>query len=391
MEPGDLRTALDRTERYIERERFRGYDPYDALTSPIFRLPLLRSARLPRFGFQQVIKRLPFQTRPLFGIGKGYNPVTLALVLQGYVYRDEADGGGTAARSRTERIDHLVSELDRLASPGWSGLCWGYDFPWQSRYASYQAFHPTVVATGFVTNALYEAWSRSAVSRAGELVTGAVPFVRDDLYRTEEGGTFCWSYSPTDRQVVLNATAKGARLCAQAHAISPDDELTRMARATLRFVADHQAADGGWPYSLGDDRQWRDNFHTAYILDCLDEYARLSGDDTFAANVEAGLDYYLSNFFEDGVIPRYYDRSLYPVDATACAQSILTLVRFGRVEQAAEVAAWCLERMALPDGAFKYQIHRRYQNRIPYMRWSVAWMFLALSRLELALAAIPNR
>jgi hypothetical protein len=186
--------------------------------------------------------------------------------------------------------------------------------------------------------------------------------------------------------VVLNATAKGARLCAQAHAISSDDELTGLAHATLRFVADHQAADGGWPYSLGDDRQWRDNFHTGYILDCLDEYARLSGDDTFAANVEAGLDYYLSNFFEDGVIPRYYDRSLYPVDATACAQSILTLVRFGRVEQAAEVAAWCLDRMALPDGAFKYQIHRRFQNRIPYMRWSVAWMFLALSRLELALA-----
>ena len=175
MEPGDLRTALDRTERYIERERFRGYDPYDALTSPMFRMPVLRSARLPRFGFQQVIKRLPFQTRPLFGIGKGYNPVTLALVLQGYAYREEAAG----ERTRTERIDHLVSELDRLASPGWSGLCWGYDFPWQSRYASYQAFHPTVVATGFVTNALFEAWSRSGVSRAGELVTlGAEIFAR---------------------------------------------------------------------------------------------------------------------------------------------------------------------------------------------------------------------
>lgn len=388
MEPGDLRTALDRTERYIERERYLGYDPYDGLTSPMFRLPILRSARLPRFGFQQVIKRLPFQTRPLFGIGKGYNPVTLALVLQGYVYRDEAAGERGA---RTDRIDHLVSELGRLVSPGWAGRCWGYDFPWQSRYASYPAFHPTIVATGFVTNALFEAWSRSDVSRAGNLVTGAVPFVRDDLNRTEEGETFCWSYSPTDRQVVLNATAKGARLCAQSHAISPDDETIALARATLRFVTNHQAPDGGWPYSLGDDRQWRDNFHTGYILDCLNEYGRLSGDESFTANVEAGLEYYLSNFFEDSVIPRYYDRSLYPVDATACAQSILTLVRFGRVDQAADVAAWCVEHLSLPDGAFKYQICRRYENSIPYMRWSVAWMFLALSRLELALVAGRDR
>jgi hypothetical protein len=133
-------------------------------------------------------------------------------------------------------------------------------------------------------------------------------------------------------------------------------------------------------------RDWRDNFHTAYILDCLHEYERLSGDDSFAPNIDAGLNYYLANFFDGGVIPRYYDQSLYPVDATACAQSILTLVRFGRVEQAADVAAWCVEHLSLPDGAFKYQIHRRYENSIPYMRWSVAWMYLALSRLELSLA-----
>jgi len=388
MEIDRLRAALNRTERFIEAERYRGYDPYDGLTSPLFRLPVLRSARLPRFGFQQILKRLPFQTRSLFGIPKGYNPVTLALVLQAYVYREMTADGGRGGRG--ERVDRLVEELSRLVTPGWSGSCWGYDFPWEARYASNPAGHPTVVATGIVTNALFLAWQLLDVEAAGGLVTGAVPFVRDDLYRTPVGESFCWSYSPTDRQVVLNATAKGARLCVQAHRIAPDDELLDLARTTCTFVADQQAGDGGWPYALGDARSWRDNFHTGYVLDCLHEFGRLTGDDRFAPNVRAGFDYYLDRFFHRDVVPKYYDNGLYPIDATACAQSILTLIRFDQVERASGVADWCLKNMALPDGSFKYQIHRRSENRIPYMRWSVAWMFVALCRLELALTGADD-
>jgi hypothetical protein len=388
MEIDGLRAALDRTERFIEAEQYRGYDPYDGLTSPLFRLPVLRSARLPRFGFQQVLKRLPFQTRPLFGIPKGYNPVTLALVLQAYVYREMAAGG--TRDGRKERVGRLVDELSRLASPGWSGSCWGYDFPWEARYASNPAGHPTVVATGIVTNALFLAWHLLDIEAAGELVTGAVPFVRDDLYRTPVGDSFCWSYSPTDRQVVLNATAKGSRLCVQANRIAPDHELLDLSRTALTFVAGQQADDGGWPYAPGDARSWRDNFHTGYVLDCLHEFGRLTGEDRFAQNVRTGFDYYVDKFFHREFVPKYYDTGLYPIDATACAQSILTLIRFNMVERASGVAKWCLEKMALPDGAFKYQIHRRSENRIPYMRWSVAWMFVALSRLELALTGAAD-
>jgi hypothetical protein len=389
MEIADLRAALDRTERYIETERYRGYDPYDGLTSPVFRAPVLRSAHLPRFAFQQLLKRLPFQVRPLLGIHKGYNPVTLALVLQAYVYRDLASPDDRAARR--DRIDYLVAELARLATPGWSGSCWGYDFPWETRHITMPAAYPTIVATGIVTNALFEAWRLAGSAKAGILVTGAVPFITEDLRRTTVGETFCWSYSPADHTSVLNATAKGARLCVQANRIVPNGGLLDLARATLRFVADHQAGDGGWPYSVGGvNASWRDNFHTCYVLDCLNEFSRLTGDGSFALNVQNGLDYYLRNFFHLGVVPKYYDTRLYPIDATACAQSILTLTRFGRVEQAAAVAAWCLDHMSLPDGAFRYQIYRRYENRIPYMRWSVAWLFLALSRLELMLTSGAN-
>ena len=79
-----IEESLQRLVNYIESQNYRGYDPYDALKSPLFRLPILKSNKLIRFGAQQLVKRSPLNLRPLLGIPKGYNPVTLGLCIQGY-------------------------------------------------------------------------------------------------------------------------------------------------------------------------------------------------------------------------------------------------------------------------------------------------------------------
>jgi len=378
-----LRSSQNRTESHLHAEGYRGYDPYDALGSPLFRLPLLRSAHLPRWGAQQVLKRLPFQIRPLLGIRKGYNPVSLALILEGLGYRHQARGN--AGTKDGKDIRHLLTELQRLKSPGFSGNCWGYDFDWEARYFTIPAGTPTIVATGFVTNALFSVHGLPGGETAAELLIGAIPFLQD-LHRTTLDDTFCWSYSPVDRNAVLNATMKGVRLCAQAFALTQDRRLLEPCEPTIAYVLRHQSEQGSWPYSIGDARSWSDHFHTCYVLDCLDEYEKHTGDEQYHLARERGWQYYREHFFTEECVPKYYDRCLYPIDATACAQSILTLIRFGDVEQATKVAEWCLSRMALRTGAFKFQIHRRYENRLAYMRWSTAWMFMALSRLELSLS-----
>ena len=113
----DLGPSLDRTEAFIKAEGYRGYDPYDGLQSPLFQLPVLNRAKIPRWGFQQVLKRLPFQIRPLLGIRKGYNPVTLALCAQALTWRD------MAGESRRAEVERLVTEIERLRTPGFSGSC----------------------------------------------------------------------------------------------------------------------------------------------------------------------------------------------------------------------------------------------------------------------------
>ena len=381
----DLDRTLARLEEYLVRERFRGWDPYDALTSPLFALPVLRSARWIRFGTTQVVKRAPVNLRPLLRIPKGYNPVTLAFVLEGSAFRARAQPDDAAVH--LERATMCVSELELLRSPGYSGDCWGYPFDWEARYGRVPAGTPSIVATGIVSNALWVAYRLLALDRAYEMCRSAVEFVQNDLPRQVEGDTFCWGYYPGSPQRVLNATMKGARLCAQVYSVTRDERLLELAAATAAYVASHQRADGSWPYAIGDTRDWADSFHTAYVLDAYDSYQRLTGDDTFREVLERGWAYYRSSFFGDGGVARYYPGKTFPIDSTVCAQSLLTLCRFGDVETAANVAGWAIRNLQSPDGGFHYQRRRHGVVRIPYMRWSSAYMYDGLSRLALALSA----
>jgi hypothetical protein len=369
-----------RAQSYIFAEGFRGYDPYDALLSPIFRLPLLRSRKFPRLAVQQTLRRLPINLRPLLGVPRGLNPVTLGLALEGYSHLAEADPlNGETYRSRARLC---IEELKRLRSPGYSGSCWGYDFPWESRWGRLDAFKPTIVATGIITNGLFKAYTLLGSEEALSLCSSACDFVLRDLERTSGShGTFCWGYFPGDRQQVINATMKGARLCSQVHAISPSEELAESARLTVQFAVQHQREDGAWPYAVADSRSWVDNFHTGYVLDCFQEYGRQTGDSQINEAMQKGWDYYRAHFFEDDRVPRYFDTSTYPVDITACAQSILTLSKFRDTTTRDAVSAWVINNMQKPDGSFMYQIRKTYRNRISYMRWGAAWMFAALARV----------
>lgn len=380
-----LEPALELLESYLVRERFRGYDPYDALTSPLFRLPVLSSSRWIRIAAAQALKRSPVNVRPLLRIRKGYNPVTLALVLEASVYRARAEPGREQIHRR--RAAECIAELERLQTGGFSGACWGYDFPWEARYGHLPPATPTVVATGLVTNALFLAHKFLDAKDAFPLCESAARFVLEDLPRLPgDEGTFCWGYFPGDDQRVLNATMKGARLCAQLYSVTKDESCLTAAAQTAQYVARHQRGDGSWPYAVGDRRQWVDNFHTAYVLDAFDAYERCTGDDRFSHVKQRGWQSYRRDFFADDRIPKYYANRLYPVDATAVAQSLLTLCRFDDIHTADAVARWAIETMQCPDGHFAYQVRRRRTVRIPYMRWSSAYMYAGLSRLQAAQA-----
>ncbi len=376
--------GLESLKNYIEKNEFRGYDPYDALSSPLFKLPIFRSNKLIRFGAQQFVKRSPINVRPLLFVPKGLNPVTLGLCIQGYAY---------LYLSEHERQDEyrsqilkLTEELMKLIPQGFSGACWGYDFDWEARHAKIPAYQPTVVATGIIINALHIANEAIKDERLSALIVSAADFVTNDLNRTQLGEGLCFSYSPTDHQQVFNASMKGVRVLAQAYAISKNEALMDLAQQAVKFVADNQRADGSWVYSLAKSGGWVDNYHTGYVLDCLSAYQQLSGrGEGLREVISKGYSYYVQNFIEENGMPKFYNNKACPVDCTAAAQTILTTIRFDDVRLATKVCGWMTDNMQKKNGSFAFRKYRTYTEKTSFMRWSDAWMFAAMSNLNYVL------
>lgn len=374
-----LREVTDKLESYIIKENYKGYDPYDVLNSPLFKLPILRNNKLIRFFSQQVFRRIPFNLRPYLGIKKETNPVSLGLCIQAFTYLMRINNEKEDFYKR--QINYCLDELIKLQSPGYSGACWGYNFDWEARYAKIEKFCPTVVATGIITNGLYEFWLYSKDKRAEELLVSSANFILKDLNRTyDDEGYYCFSYSPNDKQMVFNATMKGARLLAQVYSIIREDKLIEEAKKTVEFVLKHQNIDGSWYYSLGDARNWVDNFHTAYVLDCLKSFMEISNCSEYKSKLDLGFNYYINNLFTKEGYPKYYSDSFAPIDSTEVAQTIITLCNFKKCEKAEFVFNFALNYLYNEKGYFFYR-KSFLLDKTHYMRWSSAWFFVGLTYL----------
>ncbi len=373
-----LREAWERCRAYMEGVGYRGYDPYDALLSPIWQIPILRSCRPMRRLGQQLVLRCPLNVRPLLRIPRGRNPVTVGLALEGYVIACVAFPERRALWE--ERVWWCLAELQRLRSPGWEAA-WGYDFPWEARRMSLPSFAPTVVATGMIANALFTAATVLGNKQAHALCLCAAEEVLGRFPRSyEDEHALCWAYSTKDAQQVLNATLFGARLCAQAYVLSGEERFLQAARRSVRFALLHQREDGAFPYAVGEDpRRWVDHIHSGYVLECLHAYCSYTGDRVAEESLRRGWQYYRQHLFTPTGLPRWSQRRTYPIDATACAQAIRTLCRFGDRVAAEQVALWAVRQLQRLDGAFAYRRYRFWTQRTVFMRWSVAWMFVALA------------
>jgi hypothetical protein len=368
-----VESSLSRLRAWLERSAYAGIEPHDALTSPLMtRTPLGRS-RFLRLAALQGLRRLPLNVRPLLGIRPQVNSISLGWALKAYALLNDGDVA--------HRIDEALDGLRRTQVPGYSGACWGYYFDWQTRTDFKPANLPIVVSTAFIGSGLLDIYERFGRKECLDWARSACDFILKDLNRAYHGESFCFSYSPDDHEQVYNASILGAALLARVGAITAEPALTDTAGHAVDFVVRQQAADGSWGYAYGDHRTFIDNFHTGYVLDSLQAYIEYSGDRRHAEALARGYRFYRTSFFVDDEIPKYYHDRLFPIDAHALAQSVVTLLNFGDRETAERVGVWGIRQMQAPEGYFIYQRNRRFTCRIPYLRWSNAWMLYALARL----------
>ena len=389
---------------YCENEKYKGWDPYDGLNSRIFQvLPFFKKSSLCRLMVIQGFKRCPFNLRRLAMVPKDHNAKGIGLFLQGYcnLYKAvvanptlTADYGTVSQQH--ERINELAELIISLQSKGYSGACWGYNFDWQARRLFlFPKYTPTVVATNFCATALIDAYEVTKNQKYLDVALSAAEFVMNDLHRAECNGGFLFSYSPLPgNDTVYNASLLGSKLLAYCYHYTGKKEYYDAARMSVLACCNGQSQDGSWVYGLLPVQSWIDSFHTGYNLDGLIAYEEMTGDKSFHDYIEKGFDFYIKHFFEEDGCPKYYHDEKYPIDIHCPGQLFITLHRLGKFDEykhlADKVLNWTVKNMQDKKGYFYYQLKKSISSKIPYMRWSNAFMFNALSYYLLSYENIQN-
>jgi rhamnogalacturonyl hydrolase YesR len=376
-----IRKSFTSLRLYCEGAAFKGYDPYDGLNSTFFQsLPLLKKSRLVRLIWIQFFKRSPFNLRKFVGIQHEYNPKAVGLFLSAYcaLYQHEKNPDDA------QKIKFFIEKIKETKSTGYSGACWGYNFDWESRAFFQPKNTPTIVASSFIANALLDAYEITGNKECLELSRSTCDFILTDLNRTHNNkGGMAFSYSPLDNTVVFNASLLGAKLLSRVYSITKEENLFQTAKSVIEYCCDFQKADGSWSYGTLPFHQWIDNFHTGYNLECIADYIKYTGDDIYHKNLSNGFNYYIKNFFTLDGIAKYYNNSIYPIDIHAPSQLVITLKKLNKLDEyrslTEKVLGWTIDHMQSKNGYFYYQINKYITSKIPYMRWSQAWMFLSMN------------
>jgi hypothetical protein len=330
--------------------------------------------------------------RPILAVPKGYNPKAMGLFLATYWRKYLI----TKEQNYLKRVRFFVDWLLKNVSKSYSGACWGYNFDWPSRGFFAPAGTPTIVNTAFNSLAFLDLSALPKSAKAAnwedlplQTARSACEFILRDLNaRTPAVDERCFSYTPLDHRYVHNANVLGAWLLAEVGAQSMESELTTAALEAARYTARRQRADGSWPYGEGPGDEWTDNFHTGYVLLALSRIAKRLSTNEFKYAIQRGYAYWKDTMFLANGTPKYYAHSTYPIDPHCAACAVLTFLEFADIDPdacnwAVRVALWCIEHLQDQQGYFHYQIHPIYRIRIPYMRWTQAWMQRALTELAM--------
>lgn len=373
------RDAAEELAKALQGENHLGWDPYDALSSPLLR-PLARTITLRRAAIQ-ALRRLPVNLRPLLGIPRVEHAKALALATSAHACLSSLDDGP----GHREAALALAERLAAKALPTETGVGWGYEFDVQTRWGYYRRGEPNAVVTTFAGHALLD----SGAEELRPLVLQALEFAVSELLVARDGKQF-FAYFRGSTVPIHNANVLLAGLVAR----SAESELLPHVKGPVAFTLQRQKREGQWPYGEGRGLGWVDGFHTAYVLQGLAHWEQATGDADARSALERGLDFYLERLLDPDGAARASDRRRYPVDAHAAGTALAALAELTRYDErcsaaAERVLAWTLENLRRPDGRFAFQRGRLFTNSLPYVRWSDAHMLLGLA--SQAAATTPTR
>ena len=385
-EQGDapyVKTSLDRVQRWVEEHAYKGYEPFDGLSSWV--RPLTGGNLFAERLLMQLVRQSPINLRPLLGIKPKESTKGRGYMAWGYLILYRATG----QTSYLEKARQCLAWLDKNKATKFKNHAWANHFDFAGRGGSYTSQDPIIVWSSLIGQAYLEAFEIThevwylgiAVSVCGWIM---------DLPRERTPSGDCLSYLAHRQSSIHNANMLGAAMLARAAKHTGNRGYLEVARAAMLYSCSRQLANGSWFYAEDPIYHWIDNFHTGYNLDSLKIYIESTGDQSFRPHLDLGLRFFKQHFIEEDGRPKYYHSRAYPIDSQAAAQCIDTLSCLVDndpecLELALKVARWTIHQMQEEDGHFQYRQYPWGKARTAMLHWGQATTFKALAVLYLKL------
>jgi len=271
------------------------------------------------------------------------------------------------------------------------GYAWGYNFDWASPGSYLKAYTPSVVVTSFVIDGIFEYYKIKESKEAGDILKSSASYIIKDIPITHFNEGISFSYTHLSKGSCYNASLLAAEVLAKTDFINNTSDYTSLVNEAVDYVISKQLSDGRWNYSYntetGKERSQID-FHQGFILVSLDQLNRLMGfaRTDITETIEKGLSFYRNNQFLETGRALWRMPQKWPVDIHNQSQGIITFSRLKKYNAdylsfANKIADWTIKNMQSDKGYFYYRKNPVFINKIPYMRWSQAWMMLALAEL----------
>ncbi len=376
----EILDSLKRVETWVEEHNYKGYEPFDGLSS-YFRPLTFGNLLLDRL-LLQLIRQSPINLRPLFGVKPLDSTIGRGYMAWGYCHMYEL----TADPSYEAKAHACLQWLMENKSPGYEEYTWGKHFDFASRGGLYKAFEPILIWTALIGHAFLEAYEIFDEERYLVVSRSICDWILKLPRNVTESG-FCLGYHNQDNSCTIhNSNMFGAAMLARTWKHCGNSEYLEVAQEAMKYSCSRQLPSGAWLYGEDSKNHWIDNFHTGYNLDALRYYIDATNDKAYRDNLLMGLEFYKSHFFESTRRPKYYHNRTYPVDSQCASQAIDTLANLFDMDESAlqlavEVATWTIDNMQNQRGYFYYRQYPLINAKTPMLHWAQATTYKALTLL----------
>jgi hypothetical protein len=389
-----LFNSIKKLIAWIERNGYRGYDPFDIKSLPwVVTITRLGNRHFVFEIFRELIFEFfytfPLFSRRLFKITPQINAKAMGLLATTYLdlYK---------VTNESRYIEHsrdCMNWLENNRSKNCPGFGWGYPFDWQSTN-----FIPRYTPNGVVTTAVADAfwtWYQYTKNLKDLDICKQICYFLVSLPVDRiSADQICFSYTPLFINHVHNLNLFVAEFLLKIGLEINQQKWITLAKQAINYSISNQAENGSFDYNGPPEKPKHspDNYHTGFMLRSLYSIWKLTDDKKIYLSLKKCYDHYINHFFENEMIPKLLPDRIYNIDIHSCAESIYCLSVLSKdfpegKPRAIAIANWTIMNLQDKSGYFYYGIlksriiNRPYVSKIAYMRWGQAWMLKALSNI----------